>query len=152
MRKKLLILHLSSLTLGSCIYLFFRADTLLMFDWVEKMQITESLETIRTYTLPVKKEMPNWVIFSLPDGLWNFSYVCLMFSIWEGAVNTKSIWWTLLIPIIAVLSELFQLINIVPGTFDSTDLIFYFFGFLLPFFLILKNNKSKTIQYEKNNF
>lgn len=152
MRKKLLILHLSSLTLGGCIYLFFRADTLLMFHWAKNMQLTAALETIRTYTLPVKKELPGWVIFSLPDGLWNLSYVCLMFSVWEDDVNTKSIWWILLIPTIAILSELFQLINIVPGTFDLLDIIFYFFGFFLPFFLILKNNNSKNIQYEKNNF
>ena len=152
MRKKLLILHLLSLTLGGCIYLFFRSDTLLMFDWFEKLLPSKSLEAIRTYTLPIKKDLPGWVIFSLPDGLWNLSYVCLMFSVWEGAINTKSIQWALLIPTIGILSELFQLINIVPGTFDILDMMFYFCGFLLPFFLILKNNKSKTIQYEKNNF
>ncbi len=152
MRKKLLIQHLLSLTLGGCIYLFFRSDTLLMFDWVEKLLPSKSLEAIRTYTLPINKDLPGWVIYSLPDGLWISSYVFLMFSIWGESLSAKSIIWLLLIPIAAMLSEFGQLIDIIPGTFDPLDLICYMIGFCLPALLIVKYNKSKHIQHEKNNF
>jgi hypothetical protein len=149
MRKLLISMHLITLTIGSFIYLFFRSDTLLMFRWFDSISLTDKLETLRNYTLPLGKNLPNWFIYSLPDGLWISSYVFLMFSIWGESLSSKSIIWLLLILIAAIVSEFCQLIHIIPGTFDMLDLLSYTIGFSLTAFLIIKYNKLKNLQYEK---
>lgn len=144
MRKLLITIHLVTLTIGGCIYLFFRSDTLVMFNWVDTISLSNILEILRNYTLPVRENLPNWLVYSLPDGLWISSYVFLMFSIWGETLSGKSIIWLLLIPIAAMLSEFGQLIHIIPGTFDPLDLICYMIGFYLPSLFIFKYNKSKN--------
>ena len=141
-------MHLGTLTIGGCIYLFFRSDTLFMFNWVDSISLTNILETLRNDTLPIRENLPNWFIYSLPDGLWISSYVFIMFSIWGESLSSDSIVWLLLIPIAAMLSEFGQLIHIIPGTFDALDLICYSIGFSLPALLLIKYYKSKNLQNE----
>lgn len=143
MKRKLLYGHILSLLTGGLIYILFRTSTLKMFSWFDKLGLTETINSARSLTLHFSEILPNWFKFSLPDGLWIFSYVCLLLLIWRDKGIRKSIHWTLIIPIIAIISELGQLTNIVPGTFDPVDLTFYLLGTILPF-LIVKSSIIKT--------
>ncbi|MEX2485432.1 MAG: hypothetical protein WED10_12755 [Brumimicrobium sp.] len=140
-REKLIYGHLLSLLTGSLIYLLFRSSTLKMFDWFNYIGIIEPIKSARTQTLEFSTYLPIWFKFSLPDGLWVFSYVCLLQLIWIDRNIKKSIPWILSIPIIAIFSEFGQLTNLVTGTFDPIDLLFYILGMILPFFII---NPQKT--------
>ncbi len=54
--------------------------------------------------------------------------------------------WLLLLPILAISSEIGQFVGIVPGTFDIIDLIFYTAGSVLP---ILFFTNLKPINYHE---
>lgn len=131
--KIILILNsIISLLLGTFIYIFFRASSLKIFSWIKIFGIDLSNSDFRKYCLLKINNIPKWVIYSLPDGLWTFSYVAMMLGIWDSKVNKRSIIWIALIPLIAVISELGQKIKIISGTYDQTDLLFYFIGFVTP--------------------
>jgi len=146
MKRHLLLGHLVTLFLGSSIYICFRTDTLLMFKWFDNLNMTDLMTNIRHVSIPYKDYLADWVLFSLPDGLWLFSYVSLILYIWDKRVNMKNITWLTIIPIIAILSELGQFFSVIPGTFDIADLTFYLIGTVLPFviFNFQFNYKTKT--------
>lgn len=77
---------------------------------------------------------PEWVVCSLPAGLWALSYVLIIDSLtqgqpWKGRAVAISF-----VPLIGVGSELMQAFGLLPGTFDWLDLLFY----LLPMLIINK--------------
>ena len=86
-------------------------------------------------TLTQKAFLPDWLLFSLPDGLWVFSYVSLILLLWDNRLNGYNSFWVFLIPFLAIASEFGQLLGFVSGTFDITDLIFYILGTTLPIIL-----------------
>ena len=144
MRRQQIILHITTLTIGSLIYICFRSDTLLMFKWFDKLMLTDMIAKIREFTMPLKIKLPSWFLYSLPDGLWIFSYVYLMISIWGRTININNLFWFSLIPSIAIFSEIGQLIKVVPGTFDVVDLSLFVIGFFLPFVKFTNNYKFKN--------
>ena len=145
MKRKLLYGHILSLLTGGLIYILFRTTSLKMFRWFDNLGLTEIITIARNITLKYSNQLPNWIKFSLPDGLWIFSYVCLLLLIWSDSELKKSIPWVLIVPAVAILSEIGQLPEIVPGTYDPIDLIFYLLGTITPFLII----KSLTIKTHK---
>ena len=147
MKKQLLFGHLLTLILGGLIYISFRTDSLVMFKWFAALSLDTPIEYLRETTMTVNRLFPNWFLFSLPDGLWIFSYISLILLIWGNNINKRNLFWIFLIPFIAISSELGQLFNIIPGTFDPIDLTFYITGAISPF-IIFTNNllsfKTKT--------
>ena len=147
MKKQLLIGHFLTLLTGGFIYILFRPDTLKMFGWFDKLNFTESLEQIRNITLPYLDHLPNWFLYSLPDGLWLFSYISLLLAIWGNEITKQNILWLFLIPIIAIFSEIGQFISIVPGTFDMMDMAFYVSGVVLPILLFSRPLKTGNLYF-----
>lgn len=148
MKNKIFLASILSLILGTAIYLLFRASSLKIFNWLEILTIDFRSSDIRNFSISYIEKLPNWFLFSLPDGLWIFSYVCLMVCIWNFKFNYQSIFWICIIPIIAISSELGQAINLVKGTFDILDLVFYILGFCIPFILIFNNKNYKLLNHE----
>ena len=146
MKKQLLFGHLLTLVVGGLIYIAFRTDTLLMFKWFAAISLDTPIEYLREMTLTTKKYLPEWFMFSLPDGLWIFSYITLILLIWKNKVTRHNVLWVFIIPLVAIFSEIGQLFRITPGTFDLVDLTFYFLGAITPFifFTNLLTFKTKT--------
>ena len=143
MRRQQLILHIISLVTGSLIYICFRTSTLVMFKWFDKLMLTGAITAIREYSLPFRDKLPSWFLYSLPDGLWMFSYICLMLFVWGRKMNMTHLFWFTLLPMIAILSEMGQLFQVVPGTFDIIDIVFYVAGSFLPFVIFRKNQDTR---------
>jgi len=135
MRFQLFFGHLFTLIIGGLIYVLFRVESLKMFKFFDLFSIGYEIDKIRVYTIPYSEYLPNWFLFSLPDGLWIFSYTSLVLYIWKNKLKKENIFWVLIVPFISIFSEIGQIFNIIPGTFDLIDLIFYLMGFLLPFFI-----------------
>ncbi|MEZ4809396.1 MAG: hypothetical protein R2819_03475 [Allomuricauda sp.] len=133
MKKQLIFGHLIPLLIGGLIYTLFRAPTVKMFAWYENLGFRQTIDELRKGTIQLNDGIANWILFSLPDGLWIFSYVSLILLIWKNSISRNSIIWVLLIPILAVCSEIGQCFNLVPGVFDLIDFLFYFLGMTLPF-------------------
>ena len=140
MKKQFLIGSILSLILGTLVYLLFRVSTLKIFSWLENIGVDFLNFKIRKTTLNYTEILPDWFLFSLPDGLWIFSYTSLILHIW-GKTSKESFFWIIIIPAIAIFSEILQGLKLIPGTFDSIDLLFYTLGLLLPLTFINKNFK-----------
>jgi hypothetical protein len=115
-----------------------------MFNWFEKFIMTETVSSIREITMTYQKDFPSWFLYSLPDGLWIFSYVCLIQSIWGSTDGAYKYFWIFIIPVLALILEIGQLLKLYPGTFDIIDLFFYLIGFFLPFTIFKFKIKPKN--------
>ena len=129
--------------LGVLIYLLFRSESIRVFDYLTYVKLDKPLSIIRSFTLPLSQFIPDWIIYSLPDGLWLFSFSLIISEIWNKEDNIRFWFWTLLLPFTAIIWELGQAIHVFSGTFDWIDTFIY----STVTFLIIKRNK--TIYYEK---
>jgi hypothetical protein len=107
---------------GSLLYIGFRPTTLLMFHWASAVGLMPLVALFRGLTEIIRLAMPAWIFDSLPFALYVASYVVAIEAIWYGSRATQKMLWILLVPAMAILSEIGQLIGVVPGTFDWRDL------------------------------
>lgn len=91
--------------------------------------------------------IPDWILYSLPDGLWLSSYICLVLMFWKNRINKVSAVWIFGMPIIAISSEAGQFFKIIPGTFDWMDVIMYLLGTLFP--LMIYWNMKRGIKNQE---
>ena len=136
-RYKVITISIATITLfvGGMIYLIFRPTWLLMFEWINIIHMSGFVEGLRQLGL----HLPEWAKYSLPDGLWTFSYTLCIGCIWDFELRKC---WTYLILLfsIVITDEILQLFHYVPGSFDILDLLFYISFFLLGLFYIIKIN------------
>ena len=153
MKRQIIIGHLFTLLLGGLVYISFRQDTLKMFRWFDSINLSAVISELRLLTLPLSDHLPNWFLYSLPDGLWLCSYLSVLLVVWDNVISKHNIHWLLLVPIIAIVSEIGQLFGIIPGTFDIFDLTFYIGGTILPILIFTnpKTIKSKIIWKKQLN-
>lgn len=81
-------LGLTSLFMGGCLYLLYRSDSLVMFRWCQSLGVYDFIVSLRP-----QAHYDNWLVYSLPDGLWMLAYVLLMGAIWN--FNVKRVFWHL---------------------------------------------------------
>ena len=129
----------TSLLIGGLLYVCYRTQTLVMFNWFSKLNILETINSFRYYTLPQKNKIPNWVLYSLPDGLWIYSYTSCMLIIWRYKIMNNNLLWIFGLPTIALLSEIAQYFNILQGVFDPIDVLCYTLGISLA--LVIQKSK-----------
>ncbi|TDL99857.1 MAG: hypothetical protein C4K58_00990 [Flavobacteriaceae bacterium] len=118
-------LLISPLLVSLYIYLGFRTNQILVHQLVLKSQL------LYPYTSSIKPfwELPYWMIYNLPEGLWIFS-LTLIAGVTRANESQKKV--LLFLPIFYVLVlEIFQGIHITDGTFDVLDLLYAFVFWLL---------------------
>lgn len=106
---------------GSFLYLF-RPSLPLLVDFLPSY-LVNALEDFRKPLITV--EFPLWIIYNLPDFLWLFSMQSLMLITWGFKARPDNLFWLLLLPAIAVLSEIGQHFHLIPGRFDWADVAAY---------------------------
>ena len=117
------------LSTGGLIYLLFRSRYVLL----NRIVLSTDLETVvdewrcRATIINV----PEWVIYSLPGGLWAISYIFIIDSLMRHRCYQCRMLWACPIPLLGLVSEIMQCLGILPGTFDLIDLLFY----ITPLFL-----------------
>ncbi len=131
--------------LGGLIYLTYRAETLLMFSWSKYIGFTDFVNFLRTDIQLQNLAIPNWVKFSLPDALWLFSFTYIILFLWDFKINRQSAFWIILAPTVGLFSELGQLVEVIPGTFDKMDLLLLLLATISPFSFV-SNFKSIKIK------
>lgn len=147
MFKRIFLGSIVTLFLGGCIYILFRSSSLKMFTWFRLIGIDDFINITRLQSLSIANHLPKWIIFSLADGLWIFSYINLILVLWNYVISSRNIIWIGLMPTISMISEIGQFFNLVPGTFDIIDLFFYATGTVVPF--IIYRNKIVLLYHEK---
>ena len=124
---------------GGVIYVLYRDTSLRMFSWFEQLGLSSYIVQIREC---VVVSPPDWIVYSLPDGLWMYSFFLAMRAIWLKDYSRLSLYTTLILPIFIVLTEILQYFNMFPGTYDAIDLICYtlpIFIYLIHFHYVKKN-------------
>ena len=124
MKNRLYLFFLSTayLLIGSTIYITARPKTLLLFDWSNKIGISPWINYIRN-SLSFINSFPDWLIYSLPNGLWLSSLITAIYAIWLNDNKNAEIYSYSFIAI-ALFIELGQLGKIVIGNFDLMDIVF----------------------------
>jgi len=122
------------ISIGTLIYLLFRPTHLTVFHWVERLG-SYSLILKARVLFDIGYYMPEWFIYSLPNGLWAYSFMFFMSFIWGDAKSLSKTFFIVLVVVLTVGSELGQLLGLVPGTFCLVDMFFYTFGLFTGFFL-----------------
>jgi hypothetical protein len=121
---------------GAIIYIMFRPTNLLMFYWINSIGLMDLVNEIR----PDIRNLPEWVIYSLPDGLWIFSYCLFIGHIWNYNLK-RSFFFLALLPIYAISNEIMQHFHFFSGTFDWMDLFAYLTAFVLGLVYIIYHKR-----------
>jgi len=143
---KKITITLISLSLGGAIYILWRDDTLLMFHWFSSLSISENILIARSKMAPIKEILPSYIIYTLPTTLWLFSGLMTFDLIWREDSKNKNLWLFVFF-IFAIGSELLQAVKIVPGTFDSLDLLSMAVAGGVAILIINNSNRKTTNEH-----
>jgi hypothetical protein len=112
--------------LGAGIYSLWRSKRLLVFTWYGWLGLQAPLLALRANLAGVRHFLPDFVLYSLPDALWVYSFTFLMQSVWfRHSRSYGRTFWILLPVSLAVGAEIGQYLKVVPGTFDLMDIAGY---------------------------
>ena len=122
-----ILASLATLAIGTVIYLLYRPPSLLVFDWVELSGTQELVFSIRESAFVQNWQPADWVVYSLPDMLWVVAFGHGIFATLAGAGIGKRGYMAVAAVIggTALISEIGQALDLVPGTFDWWDIVFY---------------------------
>ena len=143
--KTIFIHILMPVTFSTIIYILFRKETLLVFKWIENIGLFNMTCLFRENFLWIHKFIPDFVLYSLPDGIWVYSSTYALILIWGCNYNNKSSLFWILSPIVCCFSvEILQGIGFVKGTFCFIDLICYVLFFLLSILFSFQRSNYET--------
>lgn len=134
---------------GAAIYTLWRSKLLLVFAWYRCVGLYEPVLLLRSHVDNAKHLIPSPILYSLPDGLWVYSFTALLRYIWRQQPEGPSRHiWSLLPVTMAVCAEVGQRFRLVPGTFDWMDMALYVAAWLLAIFsarVFLRPSPSQTL-------
>ena len=137
-----ILLSASALILGGTIYILFYTSQPVFFSWIRAAGLHNWLTQARHYSLTAGSNLPPWVVFSLPDGLWAFAYAVLITGIWIRSNSGLKYFWMSTIPVLVIGLELLQNTGMVKGTFSLQDIVFEISGLLIGIYAGIKITKS----------
>ncbi len=115
-------LSVLALLLGGVIYILFRASEPVFFNWIRAMGLDSWLSFARGKSLSSSGNVPAWIVFSLPNGLWAFAYAFLITWIWWRSGSWLKYFWMTSIILLVPGYEVLQYAGIIPGTFCLQDI------------------------------
>ena len=117
------------LSVGAGIYICFRATELRFFHIFPDGKLPVWLTNIREWL--AKTNVPEWIRYSLPDGLWLLSYLLFMDLIWDEGMKPWKLFFLVMLPLGTLIAEILQMFHVIPGTGDLFDLIFYLIAIII---------------------
>lgn len=143
MKSVQLAMAIIFLTIGGAIYLGFRTETLLMFRWVNKIGADDVIEIYRNFCSNNIRNLPVFVIYSAPNGLWSASFSLFMLYIWGAERFCNALFWSLAMLVASISSEILQYYHYISGQFDIFDVVSYVMGFMFIFLFNFKGEETK---------
>lgn len=132
-----------SLLAGGLLYLCFRPESLTMFAWVKLVGLYPSVSELRMQGASIAPMLPDWLIFSAPNGLWVFSFGALMVTLWGTARFSVAFTWVIALWVVGITSEVMQLFSIVSGVYDLADILAYTAGLVGVIVFIKKGERHE---------
>ena len=137
------VLILFLLLAGLTIYLVLRHTSSPFYNLAVQLGWSESLDSVRNVMSPI--HMPVWFVYSLPDGLWMFSFVLFMMAVWDFRFSGTAKIWILTSVCLGLSFEICQAFIKGMGAFDWMDMIFLSAGAFIPVLLFSKHKSYETI-------
>jgi hypothetical protein len=131
MKLRLLCISASALLLGGIIYVLLYSSQPAFLAWIPKAGFKNWLNVARHSTLASGLHLPQWIIYSLPDGLWAFAYALLITGIWNRSNSRIKYFWMSTIPVLVIGFEILQYTGRIKGTFSFMDIAFEISGLLI---------------------
>lgn len=118
--RRLALLSATSMLVALAIYALFR-DGFRLHQWLSAADRWALLPHARAAVAALTP--PNWVVYSLPDALWQFTFCIVVYRIWSRASAGRLRTAFVVMPAaIGVGCELGQAVGVVQGVFDPVDL------------------------------
>lgn len=143
--KLLLPEAILSILIGGFIYIIFRTDSLVMFNWFKHLHLSDLIYSLRHLLIIPVPSVIKTLIYTAPGGLWTFSYIAFLLLIWNMEINRRNIFYFIFIPVTAIASEFLQLSGFIAGTFNYHDITSYMAGAVLPLLIHIRKIKCKLI-------
>ena len=118
-----LVIAFLFITCGGLIYIAYRPKTLMLFQLADDLFLSKIVDNLREVALAI--HLPDFMVYSLPAGLWTASYLLIMFYLTRKCYRPTRMKLSLPLPISAVVLEVAQCFSLCPGTFDILDLVCY---------------------------
>jgi hypothetical protein len=99
---------------------------------------------IRSRSLSLGAHLPEWIVYSLPGGLWAFAYALMITTIWSGSRSRLKSFWMVSIPLLVFGFEFLQYVRIIPGTFCFQDIALGMAGMIIGILAGTYTIKSKN--------
>jgi len=144
-KTALIILSILSIAFGGIIYILFRPTEPIFFGWIKTVGLGHELTTLRELHLFFTNTVPEWLIYSLPNGLWAFSYSVIICHIWWRSQSILKFFWIATIPLLVLGFEFLQLTEILSGTFCWQDLSFGVAGIISGMTIGIITSKNKML-------
>lgn len=139
-----ILLSLTTLLLGALIYILLRPSEAIFVEWICEIGFEKQLVQLQGTANLQQLSIPNWIIYSLPNGLWAFAYSLLIISIWAENISLIKYFWLTSIPVLILGYELLQLTPIISGTFCVQDIITGIVGILTASLFATKIIKTQN--------
>lgn len=144
LRGRFVFVSLLALLAGGAIYLFLRPGEFVFHHWLEAIGLEGLFSPNGSAGSPVRNRLPDWILYSLPNGLWAFAYTFLIIGIWQGSSSPVRYFWFATIPILVFGFELLQLAGVLRGTFSYMDLALSFLGLFTGVFTGIIMHKHQS--------
>lgn len=128
-----IFLILFTIFLGGFIYILFRPSEPVFFRWLAGIGLGDWVISTRQKSLSFSNTFPEWVVFSLPNGLWAFAYSLFITGFWWRSKSRLKYFWMTTIPVLVLGFEFLQLLKITSGTFCTQDIFFGLLGITIGF-------------------
>lgn len=127
--RPVLLAALFSIIFGTIIYLLWRPDTIVVFTWLDYFGLSAPIESIRVRFIHYLAIIPEWLVFSLPNGLWAYSLSAIISHLWW---NTRQfvlkLAWLSTTGFVVFGYEVLQYMEVVAGVFCYQDLLLCMLG------------------------
>ena len=101
--------------------------------WIDNFKFIDSVESY--------DKIPDFLLFNLPDGLWVFALTSQIQILWKKRSSNLNLTWLFIALIFSFSFELFQLTNLIAGTFDYLDLVFSLGAWIFSFYIFTYYDK-----------
>jgi hypothetical protein len=136
--KKVMALIIFPLFIGIAIYAVFRDNDLMIYSWIPSLNSAKNVIDANVSIPALHPVIKDFIVFSLPDGLWLYAFTGFMILIWNKSDSRFKYVWMNIGGIIALCHEVGQGLGLFPGTFDIIDIIVYLTAIPIAFLVLKK--------------
>jgi hypothetical protein len=117
-----LIIAITPLALGSAIYLLYRPKSIIIFKLVNALGAGHFIDALRQFFQPAVPVGRGILLYSVPEGMWAFSFLYVILWIWRGNMARPMAVVSIFCAVIVIEGSEIAQLSFLPGTFDINDL------------------------------